>query len=399
MTKRYDKKWMSRYEMPSTNAGAKIRREYFGADATSELSRWANMAYVDNVHHLANPAYVGVRLAFYHVGTGHAAEFAAFVTDFSDSYQPNWESTEVMGRSDPVMAFKNTTRSISLSWDVVAGSWHEATRNMAEVNRLIQFLYPSYSKQGGQNIMNGSPLVRVQFANLISSARDESSNRRDGIHIPANRVDTRGLFAAITSLNATPDLDAGIITGWNSMEPDFETRAVDDMSFAHMQFPKVWKIDCSMNVLHDHLMGFDSQDRFGENGEAYSFPYGGMSQENFQARDAEDTAANANLALEAYLDTLASPGYNFDVEKQDLDGSTSFLDPNAEYKPFTDMGRMMAEYEAAKALSPEPQAAPGQWGAVSSDGIYPSSPNEWSTRHPGGGIEHSHGGWTHEDWR
>ena len=217
---------------------------------------------------LANPdANAGLQIQIYHIPTKQTVEFAAFITEFSDSFSSNWDSQEVFGRADPVMNFKNTTRNVSLSWTVPAADFYEAKKNMAEVNKLIQFLYPTYTKTENTSArtMEGSPLVKVQFQNLLASGRSLSDNTTIVVDARAH-----GLISAITSCTATPDLDAGFFSDWNSIAPDQErnpdpTKKKGPIHPAS-QWPKVWTVSLSFTVLHDHLMG----DTFGE---AKGFPY------------------------------------------------------------------------------------------------------------------------------
>ena len=216
---------------------------------------------------LSHPDGPGLQVQVYHIPTKQTVEFAAFITDFSDSFSSNWDTQEVFGRPDPVMNFMNTTRTVSLSWDVPAASFDEARKNMAEVNKLIQFLYPTYEEKTSKaRVMEGSPLVKIQFQNLLASGRG-SSTGTPGLSVDAK---AHGLIAAITSCTANPDLEAGFFSGWNEIAPDQE-RNPDPAkkkfnNYPASQWPKVWNISLSFTVLHDHLMGNDF-------GDAKGFPY------------------------------------------------------------------------------------------------------------------------------
>ena len=184
---------------------------------------------------------------FYSLGTKQRAEFSAFVTDFTDSFSPNWNTQHLFGRMDPVMNIQNVDRTISLAFDVPAASDSEAKSNLAEINKLIQFLYPTYS--GG--ILKGNPLVKVQFQNLIASAKGAKSNAKSWKGDPSKN----GLITAITSLSCTPDFDSGsVVTGKSGL-----------------QYPKLWRVNMSMQVLHNHLPGANNLRNLG-------FPYAGAVQ-------------------------------------------------------------------------------------------------------------------------
>ena len=205
---------------------------------------------------------------FYSLGTKQRAEFSAFVTDFTDSFSPNWNTQHLFGRMDPVMNIQNVDRTISLAFDVPAASDSEAKSNLAEINKLIQFLYPTYS--GG--ILKGNPLVKVQFQNLIASAKGAKSNAKSWKGDPSKN----GLITAITSLSCTPDFDSGsVVTGKSGL-----------------QYPKLWRVNMSMQVLHNHLPGANNLRNLG-------FPYAGAVQSalNPQGKKAGDDKAVASQGV------------------------------------------------------------------------------------------------------
>ena len=216
----------------------------------------------------------GLQVQIYHIPTQQTVEFAAFLTDFSDSFASNWDSQEVFGRMDPVMNFKNTTRTVTLAWDVPSAYLEEAKRNMAEVNKLIQFLYPEYNKHGDARTMAGSPLVKIQFQNLLASGRNSKGT---GVHLDVN-AKTNGLISAITSCTAIPDLDVGFFTENNGKSINNFGNASSNLS---AQWPKLWKVNISFTVLHDHEMG-------GKFVKAKGFPYMTDSQDATRGRNVPD---------------------------------------------------------------------------------------------------------------
>ena len=54
-----------------------------------------------------------------HLPTSKFVTFEGWVTSFSDQFSSNWTPTSVYGRMDPLVAFENTQRSITLGFDVV----------------------------------------------------------------------------------------------------------------------------------------------------------------------------------------------------------------------------------------------------------------------------------------
>ena len=166
------------------------------------------------------------------MGDSSFVTFIAFLTSFSQAFSSNWSETEVYGRMDPIATFKNTTRSISVAWDIPAGNWEVAKSNLDRCNHLINLTYPTYSQQAGsvplENMnalaMSKPPLVRMRFANLIASNDGES-----------------GLLGFITSINWNPIMDMGYYNKGTKI------------------FPKVIQLAVEFKVLHEVNLGFDKE--------------------------------------------------------------------------------------------------------------------------------------------
>ena len=187
-------------------------------------------------------ANAGYTLDFHHVASGKEVSFKAFITSLSDQYQSNWDKEEIYGRMDPIQTFKSTQRTISVSWDIVAGSISEAKRNMKELSLLFNMLYPSYSSKsaGSTTGMIAAPLLRMRFANLISKEGKIGS------------VSEAGLLGSVDGFNFEP--------------------AMDDAMFGDSQgnlYPKIINLSCTFSVIHEHELGW-----FGEEQRRESFPYG-----------------------------------------------------------------------------------------------------------------------------
>ena len=67
---------------------------------------------------------------FIHVATSTEVSFPAFVKDFSDNITVNWAAEGAYGRTDDIMNYESTKRSITLRFDVVAESLEKAKENM-----------------------------------------------------------------------------------------------------------------------------------------------------------------------------------------------------------------------------------------------------------------------------
>jgi len=192
----------------------------------------------------------GAKLIFESMITGDKIQFFAFITSFNQNFTSTWNKESVYGRSDPIGTFQNTERTLSLGWDVPAGTVGEATANLHTVGQLIQMLYPYYSTSradaAGTTVgvdalsLSKSPLVKLQYANLI-----------------ANSEEGEGLLGWINSISWTPVIEMGM---FNSCNPG-----------VGKLYPKVISLTIEFNVLHEHDLGSSPGGKL----TPASFPFGG----------------------------------------------------------------------------------------------------------------------------
>ena len=162
--------------------------------------------------------------------TGEKEQFLAFLTTFNQGFSSTWNQESVFGRNDDIATFQGTKRSLSIAWDVPSINDREAQGNLDRCSNLIQMLYPFYSQgqsnAGGVTVssnalsLSKAPLVRIKFANLVSSANGE-----------------RGLLGYITSLSWNPVLEMGMFATPGKF------------------FPKVITISIEFTPLHEHTLG------------------------------------------------------------------------------------------------------------------------------------------------
>ena len=102
--------------------------------------------------------------------------FNSIITEYSDSWSPNWSPTNVYGRMDPVSTYGGTSRELVLGFRVISDTSAEARENMLKIEKLIQYQYPSYQyAAGGTKIMNSPPYFEFTFLNLLNSTRKQGS--------------------------------------------------------------------------------------------------------------------------------------------------------------------------------------------------------------------------------
>jgi len=178
---------------------------------------------------------------FYHVPTGINVEFKAFLKNIDNDFVSNWTSEEVYGKMDPVETFRNTKRTISLSWVVPAVDFEEAKENLERCSILSSMLYGTYNqiKSDPNNpasslnatAINANPLMKVKFMNLI---QDVSAPESDN-------AQTSGLLCRLNGLSWKPNLDMGFF---------------DD--FKGNIYPKEIALSCVLTALHQHPMGWSN---------------------------------------------------------------------------------------------------------------------------------------------
>ena len=74
--------------------------------------------------------------------------FRAFIQGMNDSYSSKWSGTQFVGRGEELYRYGGFSRSISLSWTVVAQSKQELIPMYQKLNYLASTMAPDYSTKG-----------------------------------------------------------------------------------------------------------------------------------------------------------------------------------------------------------------------------------------------------------
>jgi hypothetical protein len=226
-----------------------------------------------------------------HLPTSETVNFEGWVTDFNDAYNSNWSSTTVYGRQDPLPAFENTQRSVTLGFDVVSDSMQQAIQNLINVNRLIEFLYPMYEKssRSAQNTLKAAPLLGLRWTNLINNAAageylygyiqggvNYAPDIGEGGFIirkagGTTTVTIPGSEASIREISFGADVENSQgVTGYapDSVAVDYtpggtgpivNTTVIKENAY----IPKKLSLSFTFNVLHTHLNGWSQDKKFG----------------------------------------------------------------------------------------------------------------------------------------
>ena len=200
-------------------------------------------------------------IEFTHVPSGKFVLFDGYLENFEDDYKANWSPQEVYGRSDPIMTYKNTQRSMSIGWGVLASDLGEAISNLAKIEVLMSMLYPHYSSDENA-VIEAAPLIKVRFANMavdvdFTDNEDEAGNgffmgqpvkhsvggevkEREVIKPVLNKlVGATGILAAVSGFQYKPDLkEHGVFMGNGTI------------------FPKYVPMSAQFTVLHTKPLGW-----------------------------------------------------------------------------------------------------------------------------------------------
>jgi hypothetical protein len=159
-------------------------RVYSGQHKAVSVAGWAD-----------NQGYV---VRFVHEPTGHAVEFPALISDFTDTHSPTFGQTHGANMHDPIVTLTKTDRAISFTLTVLNASLDEARYNRQCVNLLIQMLYPSVSEDGN---FSGKPFINIHMMNLL-----------EGLPISADEATTTsGVTCVVETLDYGIKFDEGTL--------------------------------------------------------------------------------------------------------------------------------------------------------------------------------------------
>ena len=78
---------------------------------------------------------------------------------FTNVITPNVSEQMVYGRNEPLVVYKNTTRTINLSFTIVS-----STESIKYINKFQRMVYPLYDEN---NVVIGTPIFKIRYNNLI----------------------------------------------------------------------------------------------------------------------------------------------------------------------------------------------------------------------------------------
>ena len=303
-----------------------------------------------------NLAQAGMTIGITRLGIEEARDitinFKAFITTFNDTYVSDWKTEQVYGRGDGVPIFKSTRRKLTLGFKAPAINPGEAYENLGKVQKLLQFLYPSYTTNEDMisQTISRSPLVRIKFMNFMRNVDGISMNYNESAESLYDNYDMagEGLLGAITNMTVLHHLED-------------ESGVIEKGSSEGFQgiLPKVIEINLDFEPQHEHPLGWDLKGVFGKgtivgsdqrsissNGEL--FPYGVSLTRLDEAIDPTSPAAQESIADQ--ITAMVYDDDNWDTDESLADdpqlSAPEVLAPSEENEnaPGADAA---ADYEAA----------------------------------------------------
>tara|TARA_Y100000114_G_scaffold95447_2_gene88780 strand:- start:2537 stop:3238 length:702 start_codon:yes stop_codon:yes gene_type:complete len=225
----------------------------------------ASIGAIDESSNYANKT--NSRLIFESQVTKTKVIFKAYIKSLSHEFQSTWNSENVFGRMDPIATFQGTVRKVSVSFDILAGSLKEAKENVKAIGSFTSMLYPGYKS-------NPSAVAEEGVVN------EQQTLSGDVTGVTANSI-SRSPLIKMKLANLVQDSGGGLLLGW-----------IDGLSFDQtiesgvfiqdgMHYPKQFSVSVTLNVLHQHDLGFDENNEW--NGDplqdgGYGWPFGGRDE-------------------------------------------------------------------------------------------------------------------------
>ena len=134
--------------------------------------------------------------------TNEVIAFHAFLESLTDGFTAQYAETKSYGRADAIKNYSGTTRSIGLSFWVVSTSKEDFNEMWYKINKLVTFVYPSYTagrqvsitnkpfdmgnilpekvsfEQPFSQVVGGTPVIRMRVGDLIKSNYSRSNMAR-----------------------------------------------------------------------------------------------------------------------------------------------------------------------------------------------------------------------------
>jgi hypothetical protein len=262
--------------------------------------------FTDPTDMMAGPSYreegskqpSGIVIHFRHLASGVTCEFKAFITDFEDAFESDWNETDVFGRMDDIQTYKKTKRKISISWTVPSHSQEEAISNFNEIGKMNTMQYPVYedleagNKGGDFTNAENAVLDIEQIRQNLLSVNVENRDQLEAIQGSLDRIQqtildsnknagSNPVARQQVSLLAAPPIVQMKFMNWAATSDDEGLYGrIGDFKFKplldegvflsnNMLIPMSCECSVSFTVIHTDKLGWDQN----RNKRTKEFPY------------------------------------------------------------------------------------------------------------------------------
>ena len=97
--------------------------------------------------------------------------FRAYVNGITENVKPNWNTSQFIGRSEPIYNYSHGERDINFNLKLMAGTRNELDAIYAKMNRLTSMAYPAYRKDVDldNKVRMKPPLVKMRYGDLYNT--------------------------------------------------------------------------------------------------------------------------------------------------------------------------------------------------------------------------------------
>jgi predicted nucleic acid-binding Zn-ribbon protein len=191
------------------------------------------------------------------LSTNKIVQFFPYDFEFDDVFRPEWGTYDGFGRMDPVMTYKRTSRTASLSFNVVAESKEDAESNFSNLQTLIQGLYPKYKKPsfvGNTADLQEKKKILDEAITRFGGTTDANPETGQNSEIPG-LAESQSIEQQITNINKNA-------TEQNQAINDFGIRVIDRSPLFKINFMNLLNNDEYVIAITNfkHKMKFDAAD-------------------------------------------------------------------------------------------------------------------------------------------
>jgi len=236
--------------------------------------------------------------------------FLPYDFKMTENLNPSWNNQSVIGRMDPIMTFKNMSRTIQVQFkarqklpDGTTPMYYTGDELLHTIDHVKKCLYPRYDSN---SVMISPPLFRIQYKNLINAGEDQFEIEPD-----------KGVLGIITAFGAN-----------FATEPNKIYFPSGGSTYA---YPKVFDINFTFTVMNENLVSTQQTNILNKK---YFYNFVHEEDQNHGAptiSDAEGTEASAaaGTGVDPEVDATAAamgvgsriPGGNSGFSKLDKTGN------------------------------------------------------------------------------